>query len=185
MSTVIHNGERRDTGMTTEDGDDDEIGEEWLSPENAHPRAAKLLKAEFFWDITDENSPFGNDTGWDTKEFFRQWRGEHPGESPLLFLNGLMRDWDAADRDWEVVDSAQVQQLLGSDEFSFFIRDEAVLSLAFAQLVLEGEIDADVKRRALWAIERQSLPVLLGEWEDHQGERARRLEAMKAVLERL
>src|SRR6186713_3291869 len=47
------------TGSSMETSDDD-----WeLSPEVAHPNARRLMKAEYFWDICDDDSPFGNDTG--------------------------------------------------------------------------------------------------------------------------
>ena len=53
--------------------------EDWeLSPEVAHANARRWMKAEYFWDICDEGSPFGNDTGADTLEFFRELQGSGP-----------------------------------------------------------------------------------------------------------
>ena len=50
----------------------DTLDDDWeLSAQTAHPNAASLLKEPFYWDVCDESSPFGNDSGADTLEFYR------------------------------------------------------------------------------------------------------------------
>jgi uncharacterized protein YfeS len=160
--------------------------EEWeLSPENAHPKARAALAYEYLWDCTDENSPFGNDTGADTLAFFREWRRDHPRGNPLLFLSRLLRDWEATDDHWEATDPAEVGRLAEDDRFSFDARDDSVIALAFGQIVLEGRVDPEVKRRALVALTRQSLPAALEGWPgEYHAERQSRLAAMAAILQR-
>jgi uncharacterized protein YfeS len=62
---------------------------------------------------------------------------------------------------WDVTDASEAQKLREQDEFSFNLRDEAIIALAFGQLLLAGKVDAEPKRLVLLAIEsnlyRQSL----------------------------
>lgn len=157
---------------------------EWeLTRENAHAAARAVLLDDFFWDCTDENSPFGNDTGADVLAFFHEWRAENPGVSGLEFLSGLLKGWEVADADWEVVDEAEVARLLETDAFSFTHRDESILALAFAQLALDGQMEAAVRERALGAVHRQTLTPALGQWAaEHRQERASRLESIRRAL---
>lgn len=165
--------------------EDDEVLWE-LSRENSHPTAARILTEDFYWDCADEDSPFGNDNGADTLAFFRKWRGDHPTADPLGFLNELLERWEAANDHWEVIEPAGVRKLLEEDEFSFSIRDDAIIAVAFGQLVLEGKVASEIKRRALLAIERQSLPAVSeGRRGDYAAERSERLQKMSAALEQV
>lgn len=155
-----------------------------LSPRTSHPRAARALAEPFFWDISDDNSPFGNDSGTDTLAAFYEWREENPEASPIAFLDELLARWEVASDHWDLVDEGEVHAVGAEDEFSLLTRDEVILALAFSQLVVEGRIDPEVRRRALIALKRQALPALLHGWGERMVERAERLERMKAVLER-
>jgi uncharacterized protein YfeS len=164
---------------------DDEDEEFWvLSPENSHPIAVAILRDEFYWHELDDNSPFGNDTGNDTLKLFRKWRKQHWTETPIAFLDQLLNKWEVTNDYWDVTDADQAQKLIEQDEFSFIERDEIIIALAFGQLLLAGKVDAEPKRRALLAIERQSLPMILKFWEDDE-KRTERLEKMKRVLQNL
>jgi uncharacterized protein YfeS len=156
-----------------------------LSPANSHPNAARILADQFYWDCVDDNSPFGNDTGADTLESLREWREEHPQSNPVRFLKQLLKEWEVTDDYWDVTDPVDVQRLLDADEFSFSTRDEAVIALAFGQLILEGKVEPEIKRRALSALERQSQPAIINRWGEHASERGERLQKMKAALEQL
>jgi uncharacterized protein YfeS len=163
--------------------EDEELWE--LSPENSHPTAARILTDEFYWDCVDEDSPFGNDNGADTLAFFREWREEHPMSDPVEFLNELLERWEATNDYWDVVEPAEVQKLLEEDEFGFSTRDDTVIAVAFGQLVLEGKIESEIKRRALLAIERQSLPAVSDGWREYAAERVERLKKMREALEQV
>lgn len=164
---------------------DDEDENEWeLSPKNAHPKAVAILTDEFYWSCIDDNSPFGNDTGSDTLAFFREWRRTNWNKNPIVFLDKLLANWEVTNDFWDVTDASEVQKLRDKDDFSFYVRDDVIIALAFGQLLLAGKIDAEPKRRALLAIERQSLPFIVKSWTDPE-ERAERLRKMKNVLENL
>lgn len=163
----------------------DENEELWeLSPETAHPNAAQILTDEFFWDCMDENSPFGNDTGADALKFFREWRAAHTRANPLEFLGKILREvFEVPDAHWNVVELDQVRALLNDSEYDLSVRDDTVIAVAFGQIVLEGRVETEIKRRALLALQRQSLPAVI----EHRGwvspaARIERLERMREVL---
>ena len=64
---------------------------EWeLSPENAHPIAKENLEEEFFWDICNDYSPLGNDTGADVLHHYRKWRKSNPSTNSNVFLKQIL-----------------------------------------------------------------------------------------------
>ncbi|WP_437612958.1 hypothetical protein WMF20_10735 [Sorangium sp. So ce834] len=153
-----------------------------LSPDDAHPRAAAALADPFFWSLTDETAPFGNETAHETLTAFRDFRDEHPKGSPLELLDALLARWEVESAHWNAVDAAEVQALGEEDEYGLLTRDEAILALAFSQIVTEGRLDPEVRRRALLALARQALPALLSAFEGRALERALRIDRMRAVL---
>jgi uncharacterized protein YfeS len=155
-----------------------------LSREDAHPKAVEALTDAFFWDPDDLGSPLGGDTGHDVLEALRDAREESPRGSVLLVLDEVLASWEVANDSWDVVSESEVQAIGEDDEFSLLTRDEAILALAFAQLVVEGRIESEVRRRALLALTRQALPALLHGWGDKRLERALRVERMREILAR-
>jgi uncharacterized protein YfeS len=155
-----------------------------LVREDAHPRAAAALSDGFFWHTHDDGAPLGSETGADTLAAFRDFRAERPGEGPLVLLSELLQRWEIADAAWDAVNLGDVVEAGAEDEYSLLARDEVILALAFSQLVDEGRVDEEVRRRAVLATTRQALPPLLLPWGDKALERATRLERMKQVLSR-
>ncbi|XXY47141.1 hypothetical protein WME91_44775 [Sorangium sp. So ce269] len=153
-----------------------------LSPDDCHPRAAAALTDPFFWSLTDETAPFGNETAHETLTALRDFRDEHPKGSPLELLDALLARWEVENAHWNAVEAAEVQALGEDDEYSLLTRDEAILALAFGQIVTEGRLDPEVRRRALLALARQALPALLSAFEGRALERALRIDRMRAVL---
>ncbi|HEY0098594.1 MAG TPA: hypothetical protein VGB76_06535 [Pyrinomonadaceae bacterium] len=163
--------------------DEDEDFEE-LSRDRSHPRAAQLLTDEFFWDCVDENTPFGNDTGADALAFFREWRRAHPHTNAPEFLAEILGEVsEVPDAHRDAVEPERVQELLAESEYDVSVLDDTVIAVAFGQIVLEGRVDAEIKRRALLALQRQASPAVIR----HRGwvssaERIERLERMREVL---
>lgn len=156
--------------------------DDWeLSPEVAHPNAKRLLKDEFFWDICDEDSPFGNDTGADTLEFYRAWIEESDDDED--FLHQISDEWEV---DWERAESIPDEELkdsLEEEHFDILTYDDVVIAMAFAQLVLEGNISRDVAALAERSLKRQSRPDVIEfrDWTD-PAERAQRCARMLEVV---
>lgn len=155
-----------------------------LAREDAHPKAQEALTDAFFWDAKDPASPLGGDTGRDVLEALRDAREADPRGNVLLVLDELLATWEVANDSWDVVSEREVQAIGEDDEFSLLTRDEAILALAFAQVVVEGRVDAEVRRRALLALARQALPALLHGWGDKRLERALQVERMREILAR-
>jgi uncharacterized protein YfeS len=153
-----------------------------LSPDTSHPRAVAALTDAFFWSLDDETAPFGNETAHEVLDAFRDFRDEHPVRSPLELLEALLARWEVEDASWDVVEPAQVQDIGEEDEYGLLTRDEAILALAFGQIVTEGRIHPEVRRRAVLALARQSLPALLHAFGPRARQRAQRIERMTAVL---
>lgn len=165
--------------------DSDDEGLWGITPDNCHHNVAEILTDKFYWDIGDDNSPLGNDIGADTFLHFQEWREEHPTANPIEFLDKLLDEWQVTNDFWDVTDTAEVKKLLEKDDFSLTHRDRVIMAIAFGQFVVEGKVDAEPKRRALLAIERQLLPIMLKGWEGFIDERIERLEKMKTVLDKI
>jgi uncharacterized protein YfeS len=153
-----------------------------LAREDSHPRAREALVDAFFWDASDPCSPFGDETGREVLEAFRDFRIEEPRGNPLALLGDLLARWEVADQAWDAVEADEVQAIGADDELGLLLRDEAVVALAFAQIVVEGRVEPEVRRRALLALTRQSLPALIHGWGDRARLRGERVERMLAVL---
>ena len=162
----------------------DTLDDEWeLGPESAHENARRLLRDEFYWDVTDEDSPFGNDTGFDVLEFWRAWIRHSDEEED--FLEELFDEWEV-DRDFvEVLPDGQVAHALEESEYDILTYDDSMIALAFAQLVLEGRAERSTAAAATRALERQMLPAVVDfrGWDDPE-ERRGRCAAMIEVLRR-
>ncbi len=115
-------------------------------------------------------------------EAFRDFRVEEPKGDPLALLAELLERWEVADASWDVVEVDEVQAVGADDELGLLVRDEAILALAFAQAIVDGRIDPEVRRRAMLALIRQGLPALIHGWGDRAHARRERLERMRAVL---
>jgi uncharacterized protein YfeS len=157
-------------------------GPEDLTHEGAHPRAREVLTDAFFWDASDPCGPFGDETGREVLEAFRDFRLEEPRGNPVTLLDELLEEWEIANGSWDVVDADEVQAVGADDELGLLVRDEAILALAFAQIIVEGRVDLEVRRRAMLALVRQSLPALIHGFGDHARARTERIERMRAVL---
>jgi uncharacterized protein YfeS len=155
-----------------------------LTRDDAHPKAIEALTDAFFWDANDLGSPLGGDTGRDILEALRDAREVDPRGRVVAVLDEILARWEVANDSWDVVSEAEVQAIGEDDEFSLLTRDEAILALAFAQIVVEGKIESEVRRRALLALTRQALPALLHGWGDKRLERALRVERMREILAR-
>jgi uncharacterized protein YfeS len=154
-----------------------------LAPDHAHPKAQRALTSTFFWSCIDDNTPFGNDNGADTLSFYRDWRPTHASEATIHFVTALLKDWGVASTQWDVTAPEQIARLIVEDEFSFTHRDDVIIALAFGQIVLEGRVDADIKERALVALQRQATQLALDLWRENcHSERRRRLQLMIGIL---
>lgn len=153
-----------------------------LTREDAHPRAREALTDAFFWDASDPCGPFGGDVGLDVLDALRDHRLEDPRGDLLSLLGELLAMWEVPNDHWDVVEEAAVQEIGADDELGLLLRDEAILALAFGQIIVEGRVDPEIRRRAMLALHRQALPALIHGFGDRGRVRAERVARMREVL---
>jgi uncharacterized protein YfeS len=127
-----------------------------------HPDARKILDDPVFWSPTEEFGPVGNDTGADVLEAYRvRSRARHP-ERGLPMLRRLLADWGTHDQS---------------------IEDEALIALAFAQVMFDGRVSPDVLQSALAALDRRSATAEVLVASEHVADLRAATKKMRAVLE--
>lgn len=130
---------------------------------------------------TNGYGPVGSDTGADTLAHYRDWRKHKKRRE--TFLTRLFRGWELRDEGWDVLDENRIREQLADDSFQRLVGDDTVIAFAFSQLIVDGDVAADDRQRALWAIERQGLNCILEfrGWSDPKA-RLRALATMREAL---
>ena len=158
-----------------------------IKKEFASVNAQKIMTEDFYYDVTDEFSPFGNDVGNDTFYLYREWRVSNPDEDAKYFLNKVMKELNFSD--FNLNTSSNDKQKLINDvdkmpnqyiDLNWI--DNTVISLAFTQLFLEGKVDKDVKELAKSAIEREL--VFVDFWKNDARIREERLNKLLGALKK-
>lgn len=111
-----------------------------------------------FTDEANEYGPLGNDTGADVMGHYRRWR--ESGNRPGPFLPHLLHEWEIGDYDWDDLDAnVIIEEMQRSRQavFERLTRDDLIIALAFAQIIVDGHAQSKVLERALKAVQRQSL----------------------------
>jgi uncharacterized protein YfeS len=130
-----------------------------LSRETTHPNFVQALTEQFYYDCTDEFSPFGNDEGADTLYALEDWYRENGRlDKPMLFLKELIEDNFGVDMSHiGLEDKDEIISINQNEEFLFDILDRSVIATSFGQYKIEGRIDIELRRLGLLAIRRQTL----------------------------
>ena len=160
------------------------LGDDWeLAPDTAHPNAARLLTESFYWDVDDENSPFGNDRGAEVLEAYRAAIDADAQPDSAELLAELLEQWDVDRAFAEGIPDEELAYRLEREHFHILAYDDAVVALAFAELVFLGNASAEMAVAAIRCLERQAAPELLEfrGWSD-PAERRSRCEEMIEVL---
>jgi uncharacterized protein YfeS len=157
-----------------------------LEPENAHPKAQEILTEEFYFDPTEEAAPFGNDDGNDAFYGFLAWRKRNPDGKPFQFVQELVDRWGYTNDYYQETDPERIEALIDEEGYGFFPRDNALVAVCFGQLVLEGQIDPEMKELTLIALERQKQPAFMEEFrQEYHQRRQAIIDRMIADLKRM
>lgn len=155
----------------------------------AHPLAQRLMDEDFYYSPFEEIGPFVSDDGADTFAGFSSWRPANPQESPLVYLQQQLRDWNYPPFDLYQRDTVQIEQYIQQHEIEITLlvgMDATIIALAFGQLYLEGEIDEQLRELAKISIDRQLHPELIFLWDEgYRPTRQEQLSKMLSVLNRL
>ena len=88
---------------------------------------------------------------------------------------------NSQDTSMSKLDDSQLREIMSAASNDMGLRyllgqDNAIIGIGFAQLVIEGRIDKDIKALTVTAIKRELLPVLLNRWDtDYQNIRKQEL----------
>jgi uncharacterized protein YfeS len=129
-----------------------------LAKETSHPKFVKNLEAEFYYNCTDDFSPFGNDDGSDLlynlEEFYQAKKGK--GIISWLFETidgyGFMYKSEGCSR---MLDEPTLKKLQDEDPHFVTCMDNTLIAAAFGQIKISGQVDKELKDLAKIAIERQ------------------------------
>jgi len=161
----------------------DQLEVEW---EDFHPTARQLLDSPFFWDVCEEYSPHGNDTGSDTLSNFLDWNERNAESAAHMFAPKLLARWGVPVVDLGTVDTKAVTHLLQDNAHSVAVIDDVLIAIAFAAIKTRGFCDEKTKKLALAAIGRERMPasIALRGWTKPE-ERLRTLGLIQEALERV
>jgi uncharacterized protein YfeS len=158
-----------------------------LKPETAHLKAKQLLTEDFYWSPTEETAPFGSDDGSDAFHGFVEWRKKNKKESPVVYLQELIKEWGYGTFNMTSNDPEMVKEVMMSMEGSQIIaQDNAVIAVGFGQFVLEGKIEKDIQDLTLKAIKRELVIDLINEFQgEYRETRRSQLKKMLSVVGRM
>jgi uncharacterized protein YfeS len=147
-----------------------------VTPDTAHPRARQLLGQSIIWNYGDEDSPLGNDIAADTFAAYLDFCATHPDGRIQEFIKGQLILREIPDAHWNLLDAAHLEETLNSASgFELLTRDDFIIGLAFAQLLLKGILDPVVRERAITALRRQATDIVLS-FRGGGGEEARKVQ---------
>ncbi|AXG70877.1 hypothetical protein KORDIASMS9_03127 [Kordia sp. SMS9] len=136
--------------------DDEEVGP---ARKTSHPNFVKAMTADFYYDCTEEYSPFGNDDGADMLCYLQDWY-----RAKKLFRNIVKWLFNEIDEMGFKYQSKQCSQILDletlrkiqeEDEYMLLCMDNSIIAAGFGQIKITGKIDAKLKALTFTAIERQ------------------------------
>lgn len=154
-----------------------------ITKENASLNAQKIMTDNFYWDMIDEFSPFGNDVGNDTFYIYYDWKKDNPDKNGTDFLSHDLKEINLDDFDLNITEKEMVQQnvqKMNNQYLDLNRIDNEIISLAFTQLFLDGKIESEVKQLSLKAIEREMH--YLDFWDTDSKIRKERLTQIKSAI---
>jgi len=141
------------------------LGLDWR---DFHPDARSILDDPFFWEITNDFAPNGNDTGADVLADYRKWLCGNPLGDPMVFFQKQIQRWGYPP--------------LPESELDQTVWDEAAVALAFAEFKLRADCRPSVAALARVAIQRQRDQALKAvEW-PHREDRLKSLTLLEGKL---
>lgn len=151
-----------------------------LSKKRIHPAAKELMKADFLWDILDDDSPFGNDDGADTLGAWRKWRRINAHRNPQDFVGEIFQSYGISFQDWSGKDGESLP-LDTTGRLVTAMGDNTIIAIAFGQLMDEGYIEPTLTRLARKAISNEKKPGMYQRWRSPK-ERQERLTILESIL---
>ena len=132
-----------------------------LAVETSHPNFVTLLTSPFYYDCTDNFSPFGNDDGADLLYQLEEWYQEKNGKGNILkwlieTIDEMGFKYSSKDC-LKILDEDILKQLLDEDPHFLGAMDNTIVAAAFGQFKISGQISKELKEIALTALKRQTI----------------------------
>jgi len=157
-----------------------------------HENAIKIADYEFFWNNVDELAPFGSEEGYISFMEFHDWLIDNPDNEAIEFIEWLLNSWDInlEDFDDSILDDENIVKIIDDESFDYNLLtlDIAIIATGFAQLIIQGKIDNDIKNIIHLALLRQMnsnvLDAYLQSREEWKYERYKYLQILIEILEK-
>jgi uncharacterized protein YfeS len=150
--------------------------------DKASQTALRLLPEDWFWSITDEDSPFGNDDGADALAHYRKWRRANQNSSPVTGVAEVCERLAVPFEQWKTTTHKAIAgDVWPSNFFATGPGDQMVIAIALGQLVDEGYVDSQLCQLGLQAVHNEQVPKMYERWVSPK-ERQERLAVMESVL---
>jgi len=137
--------------------DDMEYG---LNIKTSHPRFVKHFTEKFYYDCTDEESPFGSDTGSDTLSSIEEkLRGKKDFDFSTYPKWVVEIEFDMNYIPAELEDMHKIKAItdITNDEQDMLDSDRVTYATAFAQIKTTGKLNSDLKQMALNSLKRHAI----------------------------
>lgn len=156
-----------------------------LSKDVSSPESVQLFPEDFFWDNTDESTPFGSDEGDTALGDFRTWRKQNPTTNLSICLDWVIQEVGEMSPETyltQIVDRSQIEKQVKDDSFDdqqyIYTLDVSIIATVLGQFVDEGKIDKEAQKYIHIALSRQIV------WSELQGWDAY-TDHLKIIKERL
>ena len=154
-------------------------------------RAVRIADYKFFWDASDELSPFGCEEAYIAFCELCNWLIDNPDTQIIECFSWILESWDLELDDFNdgIIESENILKIIQDMDFyeELMSLDYTIISTGFGQLILQGKIDVDVKNIIQLSILRQMnshvLDAFLGNNEQWKYERYLYLQKLLEILE--
>lgn len=154
--------------------------------ETSHPAFVQAMTADFYYDCTDDFSPFGNDEGADLlyqlEDWYRskklsrnieKWMYQHIDDMGFTYQSKGCAP---------ILDLDTLKTIQEEDDYMLLSMDQCIIATGFGQLKITGILEPRLKELSLTALKRQ---MLLDADDGEDTEYQERLQTMINDLEKL
>ena len=154
-------------------------------------RAVQIADYKFFWDVSDELSPFGCEESYIAFCELCNWLIDNPNTPIIECFSWILESWDLELDDFndEIIEGENILKIIQDMDFyeELMSLDYTIIATGFGQLILQGKIDESVKNIIQLSILRQMnshvLDTFLGANEQFKYERYMYLQKLLEILE--
>ena len=151
--------------------------------ETSHPSFLKFMTSDFYYNCTDEYSPFGNDDGADLLYNLEDWYREKRLSRNIV--KWMFNQIDEMGFEFqskhcsELLDLKTINEIHEKDEYLISSMDNSIIATGFGQIKVTGKIDTKLKVLTLKAFNRQ---LLINKEDEDNKDYVNRIKKMKSDL---